>query len=166
MLGYTASAIADLDPIYMNRLTFSLLQMNAKAHHKTTVDMIGVLHLSADGRVYLCESLDASLSWSPNKLEVDKASLEKYPGAGYKTFDRCHVQVSAEYVRDETKDFGIRFGLLKGEHIKLSLSISRVDYADFNPFCEVWNNYVKTSKERGNQELLKSVIRLSRTMSR
>ncbi len=155
---FVSAATATIEPIYMNRPTFSQLQAKAETYHNTKVGMMGVLSLNADGRVYLCESLDACLSWNPNKLEVDKSELEVYPGEGYKKLDRCHVHVYGTYIRDEAKDFGIRFGLLTGSPIRVQLSISRVDYADFNPHCAVWNQAVETSKKPGNENMLSEII--------
>uniref|UniRef100_A0A486XQK3 Uncharacterized protein n=1 Tax=Rheinheimera sp. BAL341 TaxID=1708203 RepID=A0A486XQK3_9GAMM len=151
---YAVAAVATIEPIYMNRPTFSQLQAKADTYNDTKVGMMGVLSLNADGRVYLCESLDVCLSWNPNKLEVDKAALEDYLGEDYKLFDRCHVHVYGTYIRDEAKDFGIRIGLLTGNPIRLTLSISREDYADFNPHCERWNIVVETSKQPGNESFL------------
>lgn len=157
---YAVAALATIEPMYMNRPTFSQLQAKADSYNDTKVGMMGVLSLNADGRVYLCESIDACLSWSPNKLEVDKAALENYLGEDYKLFDRCHVHVYGTYIRDEAKDFGIRIGLLAGELLRLTLSISREDYADFNPYCEVWNKAVETSKKPGNENMLVELIDL------
>ncbi|MEE2026123.1 MULTISPECIES: hypothetical protein [Alkalimonas] len=157
---YAATATASLEPIYMNRLTFSQLQMSAETLDNINVDMIGVLSLNSDGRVYLCESLDACLSWSPTKLEVDIAALkryeqyEQYDTDWYSIFDLCHVQVSGEYVRDAAEDYGNRLGLLTGNNIRIMLSVSRVDYADFNPHCRAWNLAVETSKKNGNEAFL------------
>ena len=157
LLCYAATATASLEPIYMNRLTFSQLQMSAETPDKINVDMIGVLSLNSDGRVYLCESLDGCLSWSSNKLEVDVMALKRYEQYGpdwYNIFDRCHVQVSGEYVRDAAEDYGKRLGLLTGNNIRIMLSVSRVDYADFNPYCRAWNLAVETSKKNGNEAFL------------
>uniref|UniRef100_A0A486XSK8 Uncharacterized protein n=1 Tax=Rheinheimera sp. BAL341 TaxID=1708203 RepID=A0A486XSK8_9GAMM len=158
LCSYAVAASATIEPMYMNRPTFNQLLSKAESFNDTKVGMMGVLSLNADGRVYLCESLDACLSWNPNKLEVDKAALEDYLGDDYKLFDRCHVHVFGTYIRDEAKDFAIRIGLLAGELLRLTLSISREDYADFNPHCAVWNKVVETSKKTGNEKMLLELI--------
>ena len=155
---YSVAALATIETIYMNRPTFNQLLSKAESYNDNKVGMMGVLSLNADGRVYLCESLDVCLSWNPNKLEVDKAALEDYPGAAYKDFDRCHVHVYGTYIRDEAKDFGIRIGFLTGSPIRVQLSISREDYADLNPYCAVWNRAVETSKKPGNEKMLSEII--------
>ncbi|MEE2026124.1 MULTISPECIES: hypothetical protein [Alkalimonas] len=158
LLCYAATATASLEPIYMSRPTYSQLQANADTYHDTHVGMMGVLSLNADGRVYLCESLDVCLSWNPNKLEVNRVALKESLGKNYKRLDRCHVHVSGTYIRDEVNDFGIRIGLLSGSLIRVQLSISREDYAEFNPHCDVWNQAVETSKKPGNENMLSEII--------
>ncbi|KKO47506.1 hypothetical protein VT06_16735 [Arsukibacterium sp. MJ3] len=138
---------------YPNRLTFSELNASVDKVSGRTIDMIGILSVQND-EIYLCETLDVCLSWNPNRIKVNKEALKKVTLDGYKSYDMCHVMVIGNFLASEEHEKSHFFGTLGTTYLRIDLSISRLDYQKFNPHCDVWNSFVKSSPgEEGAKEL-------------
>ena len=138
--------LADLEVVYPNRITFAELQLTPEKFIGKHVDMIGILSVQGD-KVFLCESMDVCLSWSPFRIQVDMDSLKKWIMGDVAIYDTCPVNISAIF-RHEPHHKGNIIGELRGDSMMAGISISRPDYQAFNKNCRAWNNFVEGFRKR------------------
>jgi len=134
-------SIAGLPVIYPNRITFAELQLSPEKYNGKNIDVIGILSVHED-EVFLCESMDVCLSWSPFRLQIDLASIKKSTLGSYQTYDTCPVIIIAEFFNEPSHQ-SYAIGQLRSDLMQVELSISRVDYQSFNPNCKAWNDFIE-----------------------
>lgn len=134
-------SLADLPVIYPNRITFAELQVSPEKYNGKNIDVIGILSVQGD-EVFLCESMDVCLSWSPFRLQIDLASIKKSTLDSYQVYDSCPVIVISEFYHEPFHQ-SYAIGQLKSGLMQVELSISRVDYHSFNKNCKAWNDLME-----------------------
>lgn len=157
-----APAFAELEHIPMNRVSIIELLQKPDQYSGERIDVIGVLSVQND-EVFLCESLDACLSWSPARLRLDNESILQAMRGYQEAYDLCHVIVFAKFEYSEgnrNDEIGVLFGPL----MRIQLSIERMDYHEINPRCSVWNEYVE--KRASDKAIRKEIIENMRNVTR
>jgi hypothetical protein len=160
-------SLADLAVVYPNRITFAELQLTPEKFRGKHIDVIGVLSVQGD-KVFLCESMDVCLSWSPFRLKIDQASINKSTLDHVQAYDTCSVIIIAEFYHEPShKSYSI--GELRSDVMQLELSISRADYQNFNKNCVVWNKFMEGFEKKygdGKDEHIKELIELMEARTR
>lgn len=145
---------------YPNRHTFSNVESSPSIFAGKVIDMVGVLSINGE-EAYLCESVDACLSWSPNRFKLDWRKLNEVTGGGMSGYDMCHVLVIGNYIPSEKHDKSYYIGSIGTTNLQISLSISRLDYQKLNPNCAVWNDFIKNRPgDEGRNQLEDMIIRM------
>jgi hypothetical protein len=155
-------SVADLEVVYPNRITFAELQLTPEKFIGKHVDMIGILSVQGD-KVFLCESMDVCLSWSPFRLQIDLVSLKTATLDHFQIYDTCPVIVIAEFHHEPYHRFNI-IGELRSEHMQVGMSISRPDYQDFNKNCVIWNQFMEGFEKRYGDKKDGKIMELIQSM--
>lgn len=145
---------------YPNRHTFSNVESSPSIFAGKVIDMVGVLSINGE-EAYLCESIDACLSWSTNRFKLDWRKLNEVTRGGMSGYDMCHVLVIGNYIPSEKHDKSYYIGSIGTTNLQISLSISRLDYQKLNPNCAVWNDFIKNRPgDEGRKQLEDMIIRM------